>query len=148
MKTGSLYLGFHTSKKLVYRSQRANFFGTYPRFTRHVPSCTKLQFGAKRYQPPPTKHTTSRWSASVSCSSANCARGMMCRSSRQPHAAGRDPAPSARQNRALCGNSAFVTVYFHANILFSARKNAPVSPCGKTGALKFQVYATASLRWC
>ena len=53
-----------------------------------------------------------------------------------------------RQNRALCGNGTFFTVYFYANILFSARKNAPVSPCGKTGALKFQVYATASLRWC
>lgn len=37
MKTGSLYLGFHTSKKCVYRSQRANFFGTYPRFTQYVP---------------------------------------------------------------------------------------------------------------
>lgn len=90
------------------------------------PLRTKLWFGAEGYQPPPTKHTTSRWSASVSFSF----RELRARNDGavllDSHAL-RVVAELIQQTQygALCGHCSVFSVNFHANILFSARKNAP-----------------------
>ena len=142
MKTGACISVFIPVKN-VCTARGAQISLGHIRVLRSMSPSHQTVVWCEGYQPPPTKHTTSRWSASVRELRARNDGAVLLDSHTLRVVA---ELIQQAQYGALCGHCVVFSVNFHANILFSARKNAPVSPFGKTGALKFQVYATASLR--